>query len=261
MDPKSKKAFTLIELLVVIAIIAMLLGIVMPSLRAVKKKAQEVICKTNQHQWALCYQLYATDHDGQLPKYLGGTHSVSYMESLRDYYEDVDKMRTCASAKKPSELNPTTLQPLSFFGSTYNAWQIDPIAGWLPDDDWGIGSFTENSWIRESDWSAWNDREWVSFSKMKSLSEVPLLLDGRWHDAHVESVIPGSAPTEVQFYNINNWSTMRTFMMRRHGDGINAAMADMSIIHIAIEDLWTFKWHTRFEKKTDIDLEWLKDDL
>ena len=261
MKSKCDKAFTLIELLVVIAIIAMLLAIVMPSLRAVKKKAQEIICKTNQHQWTLCYQLYANDHEGQLPKYWGGTLSVSYMESLRDYYEDVNKMRTCASAKKPSTLNPTTLQPLSFFGSTYNAWQIDPVAGWLADDDWGIGSFTENSWIRESDYAPFNGKEWISFTNMKALSEVPLLLDGRWHDAHVESIVPPSATTEVLFYNLSNWSTMRTFMMRRHGDGINASMADMSTIHVDIEDLWTFKWHTEFEKKTDIDLQWLKDDL
>lgn len=261
MGQKSKNGFTLIELLVVIAIIALLLSIVMPSLQAVKKKAQEVMCKSNQHQWALCYQLYANDWDGQFPKYLGGTLSVSYMESLRDYYDDVNKMRTCPVAKKPSTLNPTGLQPLSFFGSTYSSWQVDPTAVWLADDDWGVGSFTENSWIRGSDYPAWNDKEWVSFASIKSLSAVPLLLDGRWHDAHVESIVPASAPTEVDFYNINNWSTMRTFMMRRHGDGINAAMADMSSIHIASEDLWTLKWHSQFERKTDVDLQWLKDDL
>ncbi len=261
LEPKTGKAFTLIELLVVISIIAMLLAIVIPSFRAAKKKAQEIICKTNLHQWVLCYQLYANDYEGQLPKYWGGTLSVSYMESLRSYYENINKMRTCPSAKKPSKNNPTGIEPLSFFGSTYNAWRIDPVAVWLADDDWGIGSFTENSWIRESDWSDWNDREWVSFSKMKSPSEVPFLLDGRWHDSHVESIVPQSEPTEVQFYNINNWSTMRAFMMRRHGSGINAAMADMSTIHVAIEDLWTLKWHKQFEKKTDIDLKWLKDSL
>ncbi len=261
MKTREIRAFTLIELLVVIAIIGLLLAIVMPSLQAAKKRAQEIICKSNQHQWALCYQLYSNEWEGDLPKYLGGTLSVSYMESLRAYYDNVNNMRTCPTAKNPSELNPTGLQPLSFFGSTYNAWQIDPTAGWLADDDWGIGSFTENSWIRESDNPAWKDKEWISFTNMKNLSAVPLLAGGRWHDAHVESIVPASATNEVAFYNINNWSTMRTFMMRRHRDGINVAMADMSTNHVAAEDLWTLKWHKQFEKKTDIDLSWLKDEL
>ena len=89
---KNKKAFTLIELLVVISIIALLLAILMPSLGMVKKKAQATVCKANQHQWGLCYQLYTHDWNGSLPSYVGGTVSVSYMESLRPYYDDVKQL-------------------------------------------------------------------------------------------------------------------------------------------------------------------------
>ncbi len=258
---KTKKAFTLIELLVVISIIAMLLAILMPALGMVKKKAQATVCKANQHQWGLCYQLYTHDFNGSLPSYEGATVRVSYMESLRPYYDDVNKMRTCPAASKPSTNNPTTLQPLSFFGSTYNAWQIDPVAGWLDNEDWGIGSFTENSWIRTSTNASWIPKQWGSLTKMTRTSEVPLLLDGRWQDSHVENDIPASASPEIRFYNIGNWWSIRTFMMRRHSDGINAAMADMSSIQIRTEDLWTLKWHRQFEKITDVDLRWLTDKL
>jgi len=41
------KAFTLIELLVVIAIIAVLMAIIMPSLRAVRDQAKRIHCVSN----------------------------------------------------------------------------------------------------------------------------------------------------------------------------------------------------------------------
>lgn len=259
---KKRFAFTLIELLVVIAIIALLLAIVMPALRAVKRRAQATVCKANLHQWGLSYRLYANDWDANLPWYADvslGRHT--FMESLREYYADINKMRLCPTAAKTSTANPTTLQPLSFFGSTFNAWQVDPSTGWLATDDWGVASYTENSWIRRYGNNTQSDKVWGSFTAMKNLSQVPLMLDGRWHDSHVSDAVPTAATPETAFYNLSNWASMRTFMMRRHADGVNAAMADMSTIPVKTEDLWAFKWHRQFQKKSDLNFNWLTEDL
>ena len=86
------RGFTLIELLVVIAIIALLMGVLMPALRAAKRQAQGAICKAHLKQWALCYQLYTGDNDGLYPLFFGGTHETTFMESLRDYYKDINKI-------------------------------------------------------------------------------------------------------------------------------------------------------------------------
>jgi prepilin-type N-terminal cleavage/methylation domain-containing protein/prepilin-type processing-associated H-X9-DG protein len=60
------KAFTLIELLVVIAIIAILMGILLPSLRAAKDHARRVHCVHNVKTLALGWYMYQDEHDGEL---------------------------------------------------------------------------------------------------------------------------------------------------------------------------------------------------
>jgi prepilin-type N-terminal cleavage/methylation domain-containing protein/prepilin-type processing-associated H-X9-DG protein len=65
---KSKKTgFTLIELLVVIAIIALLLAILVPTLNKAKMYAEEVMCKSNLHQYQIATELYITEHGERYP--------------------------------------------------------------------------------------------------------------------------------------------------------------------------------------------------
>ena len=63
------RAFTLIELLVVIAIIALLLSIVVPSLRSAMELARRSICGTNMRSLSLTTITYANDEDDHLPPY------------------------------------------------------------------------------------------------------------------------------------------------------------------------------------------------
>ena len=100
----GKRAFTLIELLVVISIIAVLLAILMPSLRAAKACAMRVVSTSNMRQIGLAIYMYAEDNRGSFPLTShGGNASRSWIYSLESYLGDMDKVRICPADPKRQE--------------------------------------------------------------------------------------------------------------------------------------------------------------
>lgn len=61
------RAFTLVDVLVCIAIIAVLIGLLIPTLGRVNETARRVVCQSNVRQVGLGVVMYADEHKGQLP--------------------------------------------------------------------------------------------------------------------------------------------------------------------------------------------------
>ncbi len=83
----SARGFTLIELITVISIILVLAALVMPSIGRMTEKAKLTKCVNVMQQWGTGFQLYITDHDGNLPQAeeVAGNADTQWQEKIAPY--------------------------------------------------------------------------------------------------------------------------------------------------------------------------------
>ncbi|MEL7474019.1 MAG: prepilin-type N-terminal cleavage/methylation domain-containing protein [Planctomycetota bacterium] len=94
MSAPTRRAFTLIELLVVIAIIALLIGILLPSMGKARDSARTLKCLVNLRSMSMASYLYTDANDGRFITVglgHGGSHGdeeAAWINTLRGYYDN-----------------------------------------------------------------------------------------------------------------------------------------------------------------------------
>jgi len=244
----KQRGFTLIELLVVIAIIALLMSILMPAMQRVKEQARTIKCMANLKQWALIIDTYVHENDS---KFFSGRRTsghwwVAQLDDRLESYKQ-NNLWFCPTATKPIYDEHHNLAPRF---NVFSAWGIftRDFKG-VPElcEDGVAGSYTLNTYVLATedptpdnpDGSTQNN--WQS-PGMRGAAYVPLFLDSlRFDTWPTEHDTPPPMP-DLAFSDIH----MRRQCIDRHKGFINSAFCDSSARKVGLKELWTLKWHKRF---------------
>jgi prepilin-type N-terminal cleavage/methylation domain-containing protein/prepilin-type processing-associated H-X9-DG protein len=155
MKTTVSKGFTLIELLVVIAIIALLLSVLIPSLRKAKDYAKQIVCLNNCKTFGMANVMYANAYKGYFVPYVDTTRVINGRavtwcsnEAFLSYialsnYDTIEKLKTgeyelpdkyhCPSAKVRPRDDPFWITAGWVIRTTYgfNAYDWAKVGAYL----------------------------------------------------------------------------------------------------------------------------------
>ena len=102
---RSTLGFTLVELLVVVSIIALLISILLPSLRGARNQAKAVICMTNEQSLCRAFMYYAQDHGDRLPGTDTPTLGYFWWNAVDQYFDKpMPEFADCRKSNVPEVL-------------------------------------------------------------------------------------------------------------------------------------------------------------
>jgi len=221
-------------LLVVIAIIALLLALLMPSLKLVRQQAKASVCQSNLHQWSLVFSMYDNDYNG---RFCNGCSSYNtddrrhWVSALRHYYYNDRKITLCPLATKPYDEGGTV-----------------PNGAYRGPDDvllsYGLNGWLYNARAADEAFERPVENFWREFNT-KGAGYIPLFLDclhaeGRPFETDEPPEFAGA------MISFNMTSNMQRFCLNRHHATVNCLFMDSSISKIDLKHLWLLKWHRNY---------------
>lgn len=255
-----RKGFTLIELLVVIAIIALLLSVMLPSLRKAKQYAKRIIDITNLRSLSTGLHIYLNSNNDRFFDYGVG---MLWMDRVGDTVDNLDDIRYCPeTTAKMQEVRNAFDGSNRIWGTSTRPWLwnslVDPS---LPP---ALGSYGLNGWLYARNGPIASADEQLRYSNRASIRNpvsTPFILDSYWVDGWPKNtnVLPETAydysaenGTDHGGTNSSSSTMIGRFVTDRHGPETNVIFIDGQVRTISHAELWTLSWHKNSQPRFDV---------
>jgi len=244
----GRKAFTLVELLVVIAIIALLMAILMPALSRVKEQGRMVKCLANMKQWNLIAAMYTEENGGKFWPSDAGTPCYWWIKYIEDKYKDwkTNKLWFCPSAQKP-QYDERGVETAVL--NIYNAWGIykgtglgpNGIAGSIGINGYVLIPYPPGGGVATYESGVSVQDGWKTTGAAGS-NNIPLFTEALRFDLWP---LENQAPATDE-YDPWTGNLMARCCINRHQGFVDTAFMDFSARKVGLKELYTLKWHRRF---------------
>jgi prepilin-type N-terminal cleavage/methylation domain-containing protein/prepilin-type processing-associated H-X9-DG protein len=273
---RAPRAFTLVELLVVIGIIAVLVGILLPSLQSARAASQRVACLSNVRQLTTAMTMYNQENQYKLiaewtvgpmwpyliKPYLGYRPNQPTSDPRLNNEQTRDAIFQCPAAYEkatddsfnspapnPFEQHFTNHSSFGKIQSAYgmNRWLYDRSKKDATDTPGSIDSGSRYFFYYYSYGGTFPPRprmsvNFLTLTNSQKFGDIPLFFDCRWRDARP------SSNSEKYFLNGEQSGDMDLVATKRHGKYVNISFVDGSARTIPLPELWAAKWHATWNR-------------
>ena len=243
----QRKGFTLIELLVVIAIIAVLMGVLLPSLARARKQAKNVACQALLKQWGNIWSMFCDDNDGRFTSGQVGWARGDWILNLRDLYQTKGDILKCPVAKK-RRIDDNG--EIAEYGGPENTY-VMPASATDFNGEAEEPSYGQNCWVYNPPSGVDNIQGRPAANHWRSKDSsggayVPVFGDTMWRGGGPsEDGSAGDPPAfNGQWEGVN--AEMNHFCIDRHEGAINIVFMDWHVESVKLKKLWKLKWHKTF---------------
>ena len=259
----KQKGFTLIELLVVVSIIGLLMSMLLPVFKKVRDSATTSACQSNLHTWAIAFSLYTGDNEGRFfnggvnNKFMEYGDGLWWMIPLKPYYENRELL-VCPAAKAGygSWFRDTQFAGNAHLGEARGAWHTahkdtELFPGGV------IGSYGPNGWICDTSAnpaphndtlygrSGHSKKAWKT-TEVRRPDKIPVFSDCMYFDVWPNHTDVPRDP-EFPYGDRPGLNEMNRACVNRHNGFVNCLFMDWSVRKVGLKELWTLKWHRKFD--------------